>query len=583
MSKTITLLKGHTQTAPAGEVGLLFECASDSRVRRDFPGALSLSELIGDFDTVKSRAFALSAKLVVNEPPLRGLRQLAIFDELVIRELQRILHAKVLHDRLASSGVRACVFAEQSDLAQYLAWLTKRLGTAIDVTAPDSAGHGSVSAARRSWARLRTARFTSDSIGREWRQVMDRLDPFHRRASFRRKKTHSRGRLWFYSTSYTFSRIGLIYERHFPDSFEYLVEDPKTGGAPLASIGRSFSSPYDFVTSGMAPTGPEVVEAREAIRTHLQSVELSSDDAVVRDAYLDSPGLGTFIRQLLPHGLFQTELFREFVRAVEPTALVVGNPVFEGYALHAAQQAEIPTCLLQHGILGDFCQFVDPPVDHYIVRGEFWWQFLAPKARARSVVLNPKERAFEPVTTRRPKRSVVFLTAPYRPQEFWDESDREEILSTLLAACEHGDAELVIRVHPTEQIGTYEASMQKLAPKDVPPVPVTYSQGPGLDDLLERAAVAVTFSSTAFLDCLRHRVPIVSFGWHDFSYKHQIEDYGVFHFCDSLADLSRLIRMALQGILPPYSASVAPFLADNSAAELQGTLDGLLGLRPAPT
>jgi hypothetical protein len=581
MSKTITLLKGHAQVAPASEVGLLFECAPDGQAKRNFPGAMSLAELIGDFDTVKSQAFALATRLLEKEPPLRGLRQLTIFDELVIRELQTILHAKILHDRLASNGVGTCVFAQPSSLAQYVAWLTERLGTSIDVAVPDSAVHHSVSALKRSWGRLRAAQFTSDSICSEWRQVMDRLDPFHRRGRFRRNKTPSLRRPWFYSTAYTFSRIGLIYERHFRESFEYLVEDPRTGGAPLAAIGRSFSSPYDFVTSGMAPKSPEVVEARETIRTHLQSVELSSDDAVVRDAYLDSPGLATFIRQLLPHGLFQTELFKEFVRVAEPTALVVGNPVFEGYALHAAQQAQIPTCLLQHGILGDFCQFVDPPVDHYIVRGEFWREFLAPKARSRSVVLNPKEPAFEPVSTRNPKRSVVFLTAPYRPQEFWDESDREEILSTLLAACEHGDAELVIRVHPTEQIGTYESLTQRVTPNDMPRVAVTYSQGPGLDDLLGRAAVAVTFSSTAFLDCLRYRVPIVSFSWHDFSYKHQLEEYGVFHFCHDLAGLRRLIRLALQGELPEYSASVAPFLADSSSVEIERTLEWLLGPRSA--
>jgi hypothetical protein len=123
--------------------------------------------------------------------------------------------------------------------------------------------------------------------------------------------------------------------------------------------------------------------------------------------------------------------------------------------------------------------------------------------------------------------------------------------------------------------------MQRLAHQDMPPVPVTYSQGPGLDDVLERAAVAVTFSSTAFLDCLRHRVPIVSFGWHDFSYKHQLEEYGVFHFCDNLADLRQLIRLALQGELPEYSASVAPFLADSSEVEIERTLERLLRLRPA--
>jgi hypothetical protein len=112
-------------------------------------------------------------------------------------------------------------------------------------------------------------------------------------------------------------------------------------------------------------------------------------------------------------------------------------------------------------------------------------------------------------------------------------------------------------------------------------VQVTYSQGPGLDDLLARSAVAVTFCSTVFLDCLRYRVPIISFGWHDFSYKRQIEEYGVFHFCNSLGDLERLIGLALCGNLLEFSASAAPFLANTTDDEVSGALRRLAGARHA--
>lgn len=579
MSKIITLLSRYEQMLPVGDVGLLFECAPDAAVKRQFPDAISLADLIGDVDSVKQRAFALTLKLLEKEPLLRGLRQLGIFDELVVRELQHILHAKTLHDRLLADGISTCVFTQPSRFAQDLQWFSQRLGSSIRVIAPEVEESAPASSARRSWQRLRMAGFGRSALSSEWRQVMDRIDPFYRRACLVRSRPLRRNAVWFYSTAYTFTRAGLMYEPYFPASFEYLVENPQTGGKPLTAMGRTFASPYEFASWDLAPSSRVIAEARASIREHLRGVELSSEDEVVRDAYLNSSGFATFIGRLLPRGLFQTKLFERFVEVVEPAALVAGNPVFEGYALHAARKAQVPTFLLQHGILGDYCQFLDPPADHYIVRGEFWREFLSSRARARSLVLNPAELEPVPAAIGVPKRTVLFVTAPYGQQEFWDESDLDDILRTLLTACREGGVELVIRVHPMEQIGSYEAHMQRLISECGVGVQITYSQGHGLDELLERSAVAVTFSSTVFLDCLRHRLPIVSYSWHDFSYKRQIGEYGVFHFCDSLADLRQLVRKALQGELPAYPSSTEPFLAVTHEAELKGQICRLLDAR----
>lgn len=569
MPKTITLLGGISQTAPEGAIGLLFECAPDTGFRRQYPAAISLQELIGDFKSVKQRAFGLARKLLQDEPALRGVKQLEIFEELVVRELQHILHAKMLHDRLVAGGFNACTFTGPSRLAQDLQWFASRLGSSIAVATLLVSGSASASSMRRSWQRLRQAGFNKSAFSSEWRQVMDRVDPFHRRACFTRSRPRRRNALWFYSTAYTFTRIGLLYEPYFPEPFEYLAENPQTGGQPLKSAQRAFASPYEFVSFDMAPSKGEVAEARRHILDHLRAVELPPDEVTARDAYLDSPGFATFMDRLLPRGLFQTRLFERFIETTEPSALVVGNPVFEGYALHAARKAGIPTLLLQHGILGDYCQFVDPPVDHYIVRGEFWREFLAPKARERSLVLNPAEPAHNDVSVQGSRRTVLFLTAPYGMQEYWDESDLDDILLALLDACHEAQAELVVRVHPMEQIDTYESAMQRLATQGSSQVSVRYSQGGGMDDVLGRAAVAVTFSSTAFLDCLRHRVPIVSFDWHDFSYKRQIGEYGVFHFCANLTELGQVVKRALHGELPAFSFSTEPFLANTSASEMR--------------
>lgn len=565
------------KSCPVGGVGLLFECARDSSINLQFHDAVGLTELIGDFDSIKQRAFVLASKLLACEPHLRGVRQLGIFEELVLRELQRILHAQTLHDRLVADGIGVCNFTGPSRLAQDLQWFSRRHGNAMTVTVSEAADYAASSGMRRSWQRLCQADFGKSALASEWRQVLDRVDPFHRRACFSRNRSYRRNAIWFYSTAYTFTRIGLLYETYFPEAFEYLAENPQTGGQPLKAIGRTFASPYQFASCDMAPSAGEFAEARENIQAHLRSVALQPGEAVVRDAYFESPGFATFMQRLLPRGLFQTRLFERFVEAVEPAALVVGNPVFEGYALHAANKAGIPTLLLQHGILGDYCQFVDPPADHYIVRGEFWREFLSPGARERALVLNPYEPAHVAESAEKHRRAVVFLTAPYGMQEYWNESDLDDILLALLAACREEQADLVIRVHPLEQIGAYESIMERLAEKTGKEVTVRYSQGNGLEELLQRAAVAVMFSSTAFLDCLRHKVPVVSFGWHDFSYKRQINERGVFHFCESLAELSGMVRKAVQGGLPAFLLSTEPFLANVPEAEMREEIYRLIG------
>jgi len=560
----ITLLTDLPHDAPEGAIGLLFECAPDSVIRRKYSDAIGLAELIGDFESIKQRAFDLARKLLDDEPPLRGVKQLGIFEELVIRELQYILHAKALHDRLVADGFSICSFNGHSRLAETLQWFVCRLGSEIAVDVPIASTSTSIASMRRSWQRMRQAKFSRKVFSDEWRQLMDRIDPFHRRSCLvRTVRTKGRPRhaIWFYSTAYTFTRIGLLYEPHFPASFEFLVENPNTGGQPLQSAGRTFTSLYEFVSLGAAPSRREIAEARKRILYHLRTVDLSPDDAVARDAYLESGGFATFMERLLPRGLFHTCLFERFVESAEPSALVVGNPVFEGYALHAARKAGIPTLLLQHGILGDYCQFVDPPVDHYIVRGGFWREFLSPKARERSLVLNPVEPSIDIGSTQTSRNTVLFLTAPYSVQEFWGEIDLSDILLSLLSACQETRADLVIRVHPLESKDSYESLIQRLTSQEQIGVSVSYSQGDGLDDLLRRSAVAVTFSSTVFLDCLRHKVPVISFGWHDFSYKRQIAKNGVFHFCESLSELHQMVCNGVRGALPAFISSTEPFLA----------------------
>lgn len=552
------------QLVGAGEVGLLFECAPDGAASVRYPGAVPLSRLIGDFESTKVKAYALARKLLRDEPRCRGLQQLAVFEEVVIRDLQRALHLLELHEFLVGEGFQHCHFAGYSDFAGGLAVVAGWMDSGLSVTLPAPGQRSSVWASlRRSWQRARSAGFSRRAVAKEWRQVLERLDPYHRRARVLPEKLlRKHGAVWFYSTAHTFTRIGLYYEPYFPQPFEYMVENPLTGGEPLRLLSRPFTSIYAFGRSDMEPSAGELREAQQKIVEHLKNVELLPDEAVARKLFLGGDFFNVFLGRHLSKGLYASALFDNWASTVRPKALVVGNPVFESYALQAARRHGIPTVLLQHGILGDYCQFSDPPVDHYVVRGLFWRDFLAAAPRARSLVLEPAAVVTPVFSISAHREAILFLTAPYSGQAFLHASDLDDILAALLNVASSSGKELIIRVHPLEEIGFYMEKVREWMRQNGKQARLTYSQGAGLDEVLRKAAVAVTYCSTAFLECLRHQVPIVSFAWHDFSFRRQIELHGVFNFAADLAELSRLVECSIQNELPAYAHSTRPFLAD---------------------
>jgi hypothetical protein len=577
MSKIVLLGPSVRQPEAAEVIGVPFEMAPDSALSARFADALPLSRLIGDFEDKKVQAHALARRLLADEPALRGVRQLSVFEEVVIRELQRGFHLLHLHDQLLANGIDECVFAEPANLGSELARLAQMLGAKLRVTTAGPRRNSIASSLKRSWRRLRASGLATSALRMELHQVLERIDPFHRRHVLRRKKQQRRHNdIWFYTTARTFTNIGLLYEPYFPRSLRFLVESPLTGGKPLEEIGHPYVSLYDFADNEFVPGASELTTARGLIERHLTNVAVTGGEKTLRDLLVRSAFFQNFLGRHLPYGLFAARVFERWLDAAQPAALVVGNPVFEGPALTLAQQRGIPTLVLQHGVLGDFCQFVDPPVDHYVVRGAFWRDFLAPLVRPRALVLNPPEP--NPATPQQSgsRRSILFLTSPYSMQEFWNETDLDDILRSLVATAASERVELIIRVHPLEQVAQYRVRLETLFGKTLDGVDVTFSQGSGLDGVLSRAAVAVTYSSTVFLDCIKQGVPIVSFDWHHFSYKRQIEKYGVFHFARSLAHLRELLTEAIRGSLPGYRSTIEPFLANSSAEEIRVGLDQVI-------
>src|SRR5206468_10570573 len=108
-----------------------------------------------------------------------------------------------------------------------------------------------------------------ERVREELGQVLDRFDPFHRRRTLLQRPGNVRGGLWFYSTAYTFTQIGLLYEEYFPGAFKFLIENAATGGRALREAGRPWTSCYDYVSLAMAPSKREARQAADALTEHI--------------------------------------------------------------------------------------------------------------------------------------------------------------------------------------------------------------------------------------------------------------------------------------------------------------------------
>ncbi len=383
---------GLQATPPDDAVGLMFECAPDASFGVQSPRSFGLTELLGDFDDLKDHANALASMLLEAEPKLRGIQQLGIFRERVIAEIQTALATQHLERKLRDEEIIEVCFAAGSQLAAGFESLQQRLPPEQQLSVSAATRSGRYQTLLNGMRRLQGAGFSAGALADEFFTVINRLDPYRRwRPSASRRTMWAPDEIWFYTTAYTFTAAGLLYEPYFPAPFRFLVENRRTGGRALAAQSRPFVDLYEFARASMAPRNDEVSAARRAIETHIRSVPLRGQDALARDLFLRSPFMAQFWARHLPEGLFATSLFEEWVERTRPKALVTGNYVFEGYAMQAAQRHGIPSITLQHGLFIDYCQYIIPAADAFIVRGQFWKDFLPRDAAAKALVLNPPE------------------------------------------------------------------------------------------------------------------------------------------------------------------------------------------------
>lgn len=565
MTDAITVITKLDPFTPVdGRSIMLLQRAPDSGYPSGADCSATLDQLLGPAEETKLRAWQLTQKLISGEPAFEGVLQLRVMEEIIIRALENIFHAIHLDRWLQRSGTGECRFRAPSPYIERLRSIQAVSGSRYAIVAPPSS---SVSLTQKVKRRIQNKGLAgiSDSFVLGARRFFPNAARYLS-AMPKARRSRQRGGWWFYSTAYTFTNIGLAYEPYLPQPLNYLVDSSETGDAPLRERGREFFDIYAWASTADLPSKVVIGDLRQRLLQQINSVFLDGEENLARAALLQSEAFNAYLQRILPLTCFHSRILAKFLEEVSPGAIVVGNAAFEGPLLQLARSRRIPTVLLQHGILGDYYQLMDQPADTLLVRGEFWKEFVAQRMRERTRVLNiPREAAPSPETKKAGK--ILFLTSVDSALTHAHESDVREILERVLRVSIATRRVLVVRVHPMEIVGYYRSIVERICAESKLTPNVEYSQGAGLESILATTSVAVTYSSTVFLDCLRLSIPIVSFDWHDFAYKSLIEQHGVFHFARDLADLERLVGRALQGELS-VSNDYNRFLAPTSKEEL---------------
>ena len=565
MSRILHLsAKDHDLSKVRGTVGLLCEFAADSPWIREAKTCYGPEELLGSVDAALHSVYPLVTKLLEGAPRPEGFPPLSIFEETLLEQLSYILQAFQLDRWISKGKFTTGRFGSYSPWLDRLREVQKVTHSGYEIVAelPVFQSNAQSRALKRLW----TSRPSADEFFRRvtplWSRCMSGLP--------RRVRNAPRGGIWFYSTAYNYTKIGLEYEPYLPQPMNYLVEDPATGGKRLLEVGREGHPLYAWARVSDIPSPWAVRSMGKKFTAAISAVPLSGSDSALRAVFLKSEWWHLFITRWLPFLIFNGRVLQRWYASVMPEMIVVGNAGDERALLMHENIKHVPVVMLQHGIMHWVYAVTDEPVDVFLLRGPFFQRCLNECLRRKTVILNfpqaPKPGV--PKQLENASDSILFITASYDTPELFHREDLRDILRSLLRVAHSTGRRLVIRVHPMDKISLYQQRVAKLQQELGIKAGVSYSQGPGAEEVVARSCVAVLYFSTMFLDCLRHGIPIVSFGWHWFPNKRRFEEERIFNFASNLQDLEALIRQGVEGTLPLRRAGLEQFLTQTEPGDV---------------
>lgn len=566
MSKTIHLYtKGSHLTEVTGTVGLLCEFAPDTPWLRGAEHCYCADEMLGSPDAALQISYSVVSKLLRGAPVVEGLPLLSIFEEELIEQTSYIVQAFHLDHWISSQGFTLCHFTAYSPWLDRLRQVRAISGSSFelitDLPLLQSTHRGRLLS--KLWDSLSTPREIFRRVAPLWSRYLSGL-PKRKVA-----RNTEKGGIWFYSTAYNYTKIALEYEAYLPGKLNFLVEDPSTGGKRLRELARDWRLLHAWSRRSDIPSASQARAVGNLITSAIGAVTLSPEESALRTVLLGSDWYHHLLSRQLPFAIYNSRVVRRFRECVAPDMILVGNAAWERALLMRDDATRAPTVMLQHGVMHWVYAVADQPVDVLVLRGPFFQRVIEEELRRKTVIRNFPAPAVSGAQSAGTTRDhVLFITAPYDVLPLFHLQDLRDILSSLLRVAETSRRPLIIRVHPMEKISWYERTIAELQKELGMHPAVVYSQGPGADDVLARSCVAVLYFSTMFLDCLRHGIPIVSFGWHWFPYMRQFEAEQILNFASDLRSFEALVEQGIEGKLTFRRAGLDQFMAQTKPEEI---------------
>jgi hypothetical protein len=570
MSSTLNIYaSGSDLRRAVGTVGLLCEFAPDSPTLQKAERWYGPEQLLGSADAALAIAYPLVSKLLEIAPVIEGLPLFYIFEESMLEQVSYAVQAFHLNRWIDEHGFSTCRFLS------YSPWLDRLL----QVRQVQQSRYSLVSAATllqtsTSARALRKLWESRPKPPEAFRRVMP-LWSRHLSAASTRKTLERApsGGIWFYSTAYNYTKIGLHYEPFLPGPLNFLVEEPTTGGKRLRELGRDAYWLYAWSRASDIPSTAEVRSIADQVTSAFAEVKLNQEESALCAVLLQSEWWQHLLTRRLPFGMYNNRVLQRWRKSVAPEMLVVGNAGWERALLLQPGTERLPKVMFQHGIMHWTYAVTDEPVDLFLLRGPFFQRAVNEKLRRKTVLQNFPEPITAPAAQAgHPRSDILFITTPYDVPELFHPRDLHDILRSLVRMAAAARRRLVVRVHPIEKISTYEHAIKELKKELSVVLDVAYSQGPNVEEVLSRTCVAVLHFSTMFLDCLRHGIPIVSFDWHWFPNKRQFQEEGIFHLARDLRDFENLLQQGIAGVLPARKDGLEEFLAPSHPEELKALL-----------
>lgn len=556
-------------TALSGSAGLLCELAPDSPHIRGVEYCHRPEQLLGSADQALRIADSVVSKIIHAISIVQGLPILTIMEEPLLEQVSYAVQALHLDRWIRAQGISECRFDSYSAWLDRLRQIRSFTGSAYDLIASVPFGHSHW--VQRGIIDLRKSISTPFELFRRiaplWSRVLSSV--------LTRKSVQNapRGGIWFYSTAYNYTRIALEYCEYFPRKLNFLVEDPATAGKALSEIGRDSYTLYAWARASDIPSHAEVGRIGKSITEAVASLSLANDEAVLRNVLLKSEWWDHFVKRLLSFLIFHERAIRRWCDAIRPEMLVVGNSGWERALLESDPAKQVPSVLLQHGIMHWVYAVADQPVTYFLVRGKFFQNAVNDRLRQKTILCNYPQKIGATSLAESSRRGILFITMPYRIAPLFHQADLHDILSCLLRASHRLQRPLFIRVHPLERISWYQKLVSEIQEHLGFCCEVVYSQGPGVEDILARSCVAILYFSTMFLDCLSHGIPIVSPDWHWFPNKSHFREAEIFNFASDLRHLEHLVAEGTDGRLAPRSGCLDEFLAPAQPEEVSRVLN----------